>query len=173
MVYVRVISGEISKKTAITFMHSGKNFDVLEVGIFSPNEKPVEKLRAGEVGYILANIKKPTDVYIGDTITSQKKPTASPLPGFKQITPVVFAGIFPVDASDYESLTDSIGKLQINDSALFVEPENSSVLGMGYRCGFLGLLHLEIVFERILKLRRSLLSGVFPRFLYLNDGFFS
>lgn len=151
MVYVRIVSGEITKRTPIVLMHSGKYFEVLEVGIFSPNQKPVEILRAGEVGYLLANIKKPSDVLIGDTITSQKDPSKYALPGFKQIAPVVFAGIFPVDASDFEALSDSIAKLQINDSALFVEPENSIVLGMGFRCGFLGLLHLEIVFERLTR----------------------
>ena len=149
MVYVRMISGEISKKTMIQMMATGKNFEVLEVGIFSPEEKPVEVLRPGEVGYLLANIKITADVKIGDTITSAKKPAVEPLPGFRNISPVVYAGIYPVDSSDFEMLRDALVKLQLNDSALHVEQESSMALGFGFRCGFLGLLHLEIVFERL------------------------
>ena len=149
MVYVRMISGEIGKKTLIQMMATGKNFEVLEVGVFSPTEKPVDVLRPGEVGYILANIKITADVKIGDTITSAKKPASAPLPGFKNISPVVYAGIYPVDSSDFEMLRDALVKLQLNDSALHVEQESSMALGFGFRCGFLGLLHLEIVFERL------------------------
>jgi GTP-binding protein LepA len=149
MVYVRMISGEISKKTMIQMMATGKNFEVLEVGIFSPEEKPIDVLRPGEVGYILANIKVTTDVKIGDTVTSVKKPALEPLPGFRNISPVVYAGIYPVDSSDFEMLRDALVKLQLNDSALYVEQESSMALGFGFRCGFLGLLHLEIVFERL------------------------
>lgn len=149
MVYVRVISGEIQKKTLIQMMTTGKNFEVLEVGVFSPEEKPVEILRPGEVGYLLANIKVTSDVKIGDTITSAKKPASEPLPGFRNISPVVYAGIYPVDSSDFEMVKDALVKLQLNDSALHVEQESSMALGFGFRCGFLGLLHLEIVFERL------------------------
>ncbi len=149
MVYVRMISGEITKKTLIQMMATGKNFEVLEVGIFSPGEKSVEVLRPGEVGYLLANIKNTADVKIGDTITWAKKPALEPLPGFRTISPVVYAGIYPVDSSDFEMLRDALVKLQLNDSALHVEQESSMALGFGFRCGFLGLLHLEIVFERL------------------------
>lgn len=149
MVYVRMISGEISKKTMIKMMATGKNFEVLETGIFSPGEKPVDSLRPGEVGYILANIKITSDVKVGDTITSSKKPALEPLPGFRNISPVVYAGIYPVDSSDFEMLRDALVKLQLNDSALHVEQESSMALGFGFRCGFLGLLHLEIIFERL------------------------
>ncbi len=149
MVYVRMISGEINKKTLIKMMATGKTFEVLEVGIFSPTEKPVDVLRPGEVGYLLANIKITADVKIGDTITSAKKPALEPLPGFRTISPVVYAGIYPVDSSDFEILRDALTKLQLNDSALHVEQESSMALGFGFRCGFLGLLHLEIVFERL------------------------
>ncbi len=149
LVYVRVISGEITKKNQVYFMATDKTFEVLEVGIFSPSEKPVERLRPGEVGYIVANIKKTTDVKIGETITLKKDPAKEPLPGFRVVTPVVFAGIYPVDTSDFESLRDALLKLQLNDSALYVEQESSLALGFGFRCGFLGLLHLEIVFERL------------------------
>jgi len=149
MVYVRIISGEIGKKTQIQMMATGKNFEVLEVGVFSPTEKPVERLRPGEVGYILANIKNTFDVKIGDTITSAKSAASEPLPGFRNISPVVYAGIYPVDSSDFEMVRDALVKLQLNDSALHVEQESSMALGFGFRCGFLGLLHLEIVFERL------------------------
>jgi GTP-binding protein LepA len=149
MVYVRMISGEIGKKTQIQMMATGKTFEVLEVGVFSPTEKPVDVLRPGEVGYILANIKITSDVKIGDTITSAKNPAPEPLPGFRNISPVVYAGIYPVDSSDFEMLRDALVKLQLNDSALHVEQESSMALGFGFRCGFLGLLHLEIVFERL------------------------
>ncbi len=149
MAYVRIISGEIRKKSQIRMMSSGKTFEVLEVGIFSPTEKPVEVLRPGEVGYFTANMKNTSDIKIGDTVTLHKNPSPSPLPGFKVISPVVFASIYPVDSSDYELLRESLNKLQLNDSALYIEQESSQALGFGFRCGFLGLLHLEIVFERL------------------------
>ncbi|MFA6119361.1 MAG: translation elongation factor 4 [Parachlamydiales bacterium] len=151
MAYVRVISGEITKKTNIKLMATDKNFEVLDVGIFSPTEKPVDSLKAGEVGYVVANIKNTRDIKIGDTITLTKNPAKTPLDGFKLINPVVFAGIYPVDSSDFESLKDALTKLQLNDSALNVEQESSQALGFGFRCGFLGLLHLEIVFERLTR----------------------
>jgi GTP-binding protein LepA len=149
LVYVRVISGEITKKSVVTMMATGKNYEVLEVGIFTPDATVVEKLRPGEVGYVIANIKTTSDVKIGDTLTSPQNPAKEPLPGFRLITPVVFAGIYPVDSSDFEALRDGLHKLQLNDSALYVEQESSMALGFGFRCGFLGLLHLEIVFERL------------------------
>lgn len=149
MVYVRIISGEISKKSQILMMAAGSTYEVLEVGTFSPQAKAVPMLRPGEVGYLLANIKKTSDIKIGDTITSVKSPVSEPLPGFQLISPVVFAGIYPVDSSEFEALRDALSKLQLNDSALHVEQESSMALGFGFRCGFLGLLHLEIVFERL------------------------
>lgn len=149
MAYVRVMSGKLEKKTPIICMATGKTFEVIEVGIFCPKEKAVDFLGPGEVGYVVANIKETTDVKIGDTITNSKYPADKPLPGFKLIRPVVFAGIYPVDASDLEALQDAMKKLCLNDSALHMEPDTSLVLGTGFRCGFLGLLHLEIVFERL------------------------
>jgi GTP-binding protein LepA len=149
MIYVRVVSGEVKKGTQIKMMAIDKSFEVLEVGIFSPNEKRVEILRPGEVGYVLANIKKTSDVKIGDTITSFRGGASNPLPGFKVIKPVVFAGIYPIDSSEFENVRDALVKLQLNDSALHVEQESSLALGFGFRCGFLGLLHLEITFERL------------------------
>lgn len=149
MVYIRVISGEVKKGSLIKMMATNKNFEVLEVGAFSPKANAVEILRPGEVGYLIANIKNTSDVKIGDTITLQKYPAAEPLPGFRLILPVVFAGIYPIDSTDFEALRDALGKLQLNDSALHIEQESSMALGFGFRCGFLGLLHLEIIFERI------------------------
>jgi GTP-binding protein LepA len=151
MVYIRVMSGEIRKKSQMRFMATGKNFEVSEVGIFTPSEKPVDVLRPGEVGYFVATIKNTTDVKIGDTVTLHKFPAEKPLPGFKLIRPVVFAGIYPIDSSDFENVRDALAKLQLNDSALHVEQESSLALGFGFRCGFLGLLHLEIVFERLTR----------------------
>jgi GTP-binding protein LepA len=173
MVYIRVMSGEISKKSLIRFFSNEKTFEVLEVGKFAPNETPVEILRPGEVGYFVANIKNTSDVKIGDTVTLHKFPAPSPLSGFKLIAPVVFAGIYPVDTSDFEALRDALSKLQLNDSALYVEQESSMALGFGFRCGFLGLLHLEIVFERLTREFDLSIITTAPSVIYrftLNDG---
>ena len=151
MVYVRVMSGELKPGTPIRMMATDKIFEVMEVGVFKPKATKTDALRPGEVGYLVANIKVVKDVKVGDTITHQKKGATEPLPGFKEIRPVVFAGIYPVDSTDFEALRDALVKLQLNDSALFVEQESSTALGFGFRCGFLGLLHLEIVFERITR----------------------
>jgi len=149
MVYVRVISGEIKKRDQILMMATKQEYEVLEAGVFAPHQKPVDSLRPGEVGYLVCNIKDTSDVKIGDTITHKKHPVSKPLPGFKLIKPVVFAGIYPIDTSDYETLKDALVKLQLNDSALHIEQETSQALGFGFRCGFLGLLHLEIIFQRL------------------------
>lgn len=151
MVYIRVVSGEIKKGDKITMMATHKSFEVEEVGFFRPNATAKNVLYSGEVGYLMANIKKSKDIKIGDTITLEKKPAEAALPGFKEIQPVVFAGIYPVEATDFEMLRDALAKLQLNDSALHVEQESSMALGFGFRCGFLGLLHLEVVFERITR----------------------
>ena len=151
MVYIRVISGEITKKSLIRLMANEKTFEVTDVGVFAPNEKSTGILRPGEVGFFTANIKNTADVKIGDTVTLHKNPASTPLPGFKLIAPVVFAGIYPVDSSDFEQVRDCLLRLQLNDSALHVEQESSLALGFGFRCGFLGLLHLEIVFERLTR----------------------
>jgi GTP-binding protein LepA len=173
LVYIRVVSGEISRKSLIRFMATGKHFEVNDVGIFTPNEKSTDLLRPGEVGYFVANIKNTADVKIGDTVTLHKFPASSPLPGFKIISPVVFAGIYPVDSSDFEQVRDALAKLQLNDSALHVEQESSLALGFGFRCGFLGLLHLEIVFERLSREFNLDIITTAPSVIYrfvLNDG---
>ena len=151
MVYMRIMSGEIKKGTLISMMATGRDFEVLEVGTFIPRAQPTDILRPGEVGYLIAGIKNTHDVKIGDTITDKFKPALTPLPGFKMISPVVYAGIYPVDTSDFEALRDALAKLQLNDAALSIEQESSLALGFGFRCGFLGLLHLEIIFERITR----------------------
>jgi len=173
MVYVRVMSGEIAKKSVIQMMFTDKTYEVLEVGVFTPEAKPVDTLRPGEVGYVIANIKNTRDVKIGDTVTLAKKRAAEPLPGFRMISPVVYAGIYPVDSSDFEALRDALYKLQLNDSALHVEQESSMALGFGFRCGFLGLLHLEIVFERLQREFNLDIITTAPSVIYkftLSDG---
>ncbi len=151
LVYVKIVSGELKRQDQIYFMATQKNTEVLQLGIFSPSEKQVEKLSLGEVGFLAGNIKETSDIKVGDTITLLKKKTEKPLPGFKLITPVVFAGIYPMDSSDFELLKNALLKLQLNDSALYFEQETSFALGFGFRCGFLGLLHLETTFERLTR----------------------
>lgn len=173
MVYVRVVSGELKKGSLIKMMATDKTFEVLDVGIFIPSEKSVEKLRPGEVGYLIAGIKVTGDIKIGDTITLHKHPALEPLPGFRNISPVVFAGIYPMDSADFLALRDALEKLQLNDSALHLEQESSMALGFGFRCGFLGLLHLEIVLERILREFDLDIISTAPSVIYkftLNDG---
>jgi len=172
LVYIRVISGEIRKGSQIKMMATNNTYEINEVGIFSPVEKAIGVLRPGEVGYFLANIKKTRDVKIGDTVTTMRQPATTPLPGFKVITPVVFAGIYPIDSSDFEALRDALEKLQLNDSALQVEQESSLALGFGFRCGFLGLLHLEITFERLSREFDLDIISTAPSVIYkcaLND----
>lgn len=146
---VRIFDGEISAGTKIKMMATGKVFDVTEVGVFSPNMRAVEKLYAGDVGYIAASIKNVKDTSVGDTITLAENGATEPLAGYKKVTPMVFAGIFPADGSKYNDLRDALEKLNLNDAALLFEPETSGALGFGFRCGFLGLLHMEIIEERL------------------------
>lgn len=151
MIYIRILSGGLRAGDEILLMATGKRYEVQEVGVFRPHAAAIASLGVGEVGYVIANIRNVRDVKVGDTLTHAKYPVDEPLPGFKEIQPVVFAGIYPVDATDFEALRDAIVKLQLNDTALHVEQESSTALGFGFRCGFLGLLHLEIVFERIMR----------------------
>jgi GTP-binding protein LepA len=146
---VRVVDGVIRKGMRIRLMITGGAYDVEELGIFSPKRVLRDELGVGEVGYIIANIKKISDCQIGDTVTEHRNPTAEPLPGFREIKSMVFAGLYPTDAGQYESLRDAMQKLRLNDSAFTYEPESSGALGFGFRCGFLGLLHMEIVQERL------------------------
>ncbi len=146
---VRIFDGSVKQGDKIRFMQTGKEFEVTEVGYFIPIPKSTAILHAGEVGYISASIKRVADTRVGDTITSAENPTASPFAGYKQVQPVVFAGIFPADGSKYSELKDALEKLKLNDSALDFQAENSLALGFGFRCGFLGLLHMEVIGERL------------------------
>lgn len=147
--YVRVVEGGLRPGLRIEMMASGKVFEVDEVGIFRPEPAPVAELSAGDVGYVVAGVKNVQDCRVGDTITDADNRAASPLPGYRRVTPMVYCGLFPVESSDYQNLRDALEKLQLNDAALVFEPENSAALGFGFRCGFLGLLHMEIVRERL------------------------
>ena len=147
--YVRVVDGVVKPGMKIRYMATGNEFDVTEVGIFSPTLMPIDALEAGEVGYISASIKNVRETKVGDTITDANAPAAEPLPGYKQANPMVFCGIYPADGADYENLRDALDKLVLNDASLSYEPETSMALGFGFRCGFLGLLHMEIIQERL------------------------
>lgn len=146
---VRVFEGTLSLKQKILLWSNKKRFEVQELGVFSPFSLPVQQLIAGEVGVLVANVKEIHDAKVGDTITEDARPTAEPFPGFKEVKPMVFSGIFPIDPGDYENLRDALTKLRLNDSAFNYEPEVSTALGFGFRCGYLGLLHMEIVQERL------------------------
>lgn len=147
--YVRLIDGRVSEGTKIRFMASGKVFDTTEVGAFSPEFVPTKELKAGDVGYIAASIKNVADTRVGDTVTNDREPAAEALPGYKKITPMVYCGIYPADGAKYDDLRDALEKLQLNDASLLYDPEVSVALGFGFRCGFLGLLHMEIIQERL------------------------
>lgn len=147
--YVRVMDGVVKPGMKIRYMATGNEFEVTEVGIFSPTLMPIDALEAGEVGYISASIKNVRETKVGDTITDANAPADEPLPGYKQANPMVFCGIYPADGADYENLRDALDKLVLNDASLSYEPETSMALGFGFRCGFLGLLHMEIIQERL------------------------
>ena len=147
--YIRVIEGTVKAGTKIKLMASNKDYEVTEVGVFSPNFLPIGELRAGDVGYLTASIKNVRDARVGDTITESDRPAGEALEGYRPAVSMVFSGIYPVDGADYEELKDALEKLQLNDAALSFEPETSIALGFGFRCGFLGLLHMEIIQERI------------------------
>ena len=148
--YVRVVDGTVKVGDEIKLMSSGKTFTVAEVGYFLPgNYFNAQEIKAGEVGYIAASIKSLTDIQVGDTITQKNNPAKEPLPGYKKVTPMVYCGLYPIDGSEYENLKIALEKLKLNDAALEYEPETSAALGFGFRCGFLGLLHLEIIEERL------------------------
>lgn len=146
---IRVFDGKVKVGDKIKMMHTGKVYDVTEVGIFVPTEKPVEMLYAGDVGYVAGSIKNISDIEVGDTITLADNPVDEALPGYKKVQPVVFCGVFPVDGAKYNELKDALEKLKLNDASLEYQPEVSQALGFGFRCGFLGLLHLEIITARI------------------------
>ena len=173
VILVRTIDGKISKNMKIKMMSTSKEYIVEKVGVFTPKPKDVKELNAGEIGFITTGIKELSETKVGDTICDSENPIKNALPGFKPSKPVVFCGLFPVDSSEYQKLKDGLAKLQLNDASFSFEPESSSALGLGFRCGFLGLLHLEIVTERLEReFEINLLTttpGVVYK-IYMNDG---
>ncbi|MDL1861608.1 elongation factor 4 [Betaproteobacteria bacterium PRO7] len=170
---VRVVNGVIRPKDKILLMATGASHLVEQVGVFTPKSRQREQLTAGEVGFVIAGIKELRDARVGDTVTHERKPAAAPLPGFKEVKPQVFAGLYPVEANQYEALRDALTKLQLNDAALHFEPEVSQALGFGFRCGFLGLLHMDIVQERLEREYDMDLITTAPSVVYevlLRDG---
>jgi GTP-binding protein LepA len=149
VVYVRLTDGRVRQGTRILLMSNGRAYDVQQVGVFSPDMRPVEELSAGQVGYVIAGIKRVADAKVGETITEAARPTPAAFPGYRDAKPMVFAGLYPIEDTDYEALRDALEKLRLNDPAFTYEPETSLALGYGFRCGFLGMLHMEIVQERL------------------------
>jgi GTP-binding protein LepA len=147
--FVRVVDGVFERRDALRAMALGTRFEAQELGFFAPAQRAAPSLRAGEVGYVITGLKDVSELRVGDTITSERASVTEPLPGFKEVKPMVFAGLFPTDSDDYPDLRDALERLKLNDAALFYEPETSQALGFGFRCGFLGLLHMEIVRERL------------------------
>ncbi len=174
IVYVRVMDGKIKAGDTMRMMATGAQFTVVEVGYMRATSlEPTDVLTAGEVGYITASIKTVSDARVGDTVTTVENPASEPLPGYRKVNPMVFCGVYPADGADYESLRDALQKLQLNDAALSYEPETSGALGFGFRCGFLGLLHLEIIQERLEREYNLDLVTTIPSVIYkihTSDG---
>ena len=173
VVYVRVMSGRFMRGDRMKLFSTGLESEIKEVGFFSPEMRAAEALSAGEVGYIIPNIKSPSDTRIGDTVTLTKNPCSEALPGFREVRPMVFSGIYPIDSADYDQLKFSMSKLQLNDAAFFYQAESSAALGFGFRCGFLGLLHMEIIQERLRREYNMDIIATYPSVIYhvyLKDG---
>jgi len=171
--YIRIFDGRVKRGDIIRLMSTKKRYEVTEVGIYAPFPVPVEELKAGEVGYICASIKQVADARVGDTITLDNDPAEEPLPGYKKVQPMVYCGIFPAEGEKYESVREALEKLQVNDAAFHFEPETSTALGFGFRCGFLGLLHMEIIVERLEREFDLAIVTTAPSVIYkvvLNDG---
>jgi len=166
VIVARVIDGVLRKKQKVRLMALGQEYEVDDLGVFSPKAIPAEELSVGEVGFVVANIKRVADAKIGDTITEVARPTTEPFPGFKELKPMVFAGLYPVESHQYAELRDALEKLRLNDASFFYEPETSAALGFGFRCGFLGLLHMEIVQERLEREYNMDLVTTAPGVLY-------
>jgi len=149
IILIRVVDGTVRPKMKVSFMAASQDYEVEEVGVFSPKPEVVDQLSVGEVGFLIANVKNVSDAKIGDTVTEAARRTAEPLPGFQEMKPMVFAGLYPVESHQYTDLREALEKLRLNDASFFFEPETSAALGFGFRCGFLGLLHMEIVQERL------------------------
>ncbi len=164
--YVRVMDGTIKPGMQLKMMATKKTFDVTEVGVFRPHLANVDGLDAGQVGFVAGSIKNVQDVRVGDTITSVDNPAAEALPGYRKVTPMVYCGLYPVDTADYDALKDALEKLQLNDASLVFEPETSAALGFGYRCGFLGLLHMDVIQERLEREYKLNLITTAPSVIY-------
>ncbi|MCM8536552.1 MAG: translation elongation factor 4 [Lentisphaeraceae bacterium] len=164
--YVRVMSSSIKPKDSIRMMATNKDYDVKEVGVFAPKMTPTDELAPGSVGYLIANIKDTAESKIGDTITSKQDPAKEPLEGFEEVLPMVYSGIYPIDTADYETLKYSMGKLQLNDPSFLYQAESSAALGFGFRCGFLGLLHMEIIQERLRREYNMDIIATYPSVIY-------
>ncbi len=173
VIYTRIFDGTVKKGDMIQLMNTGKKYEVTEVGVYSPGPVETKSLRAGEVGYICASIKQVADARVGDTITIADDPTDEPLPGYKKVQPMVYCGIYPAEGEKYENVKDALEKLQVNDAAFHFEPETSTALGFGFRCGFLGLLHMEIIVERLEREFDLAVVTTSPSVIYkvvLTDG---
>jgi GTP-binding protein LepA len=166
IVLVRLFDGEVKKGSKILLMAPQNTYEVLEVGVFTPHKKTVSSLKAGEVGYIIASIRNVADTKVGDTITDADNPTPEPCPGYKDIKPMVFSGLYPTETNQYSDLKDALEKLRLNDSSFSFEPETSTALGFGFRCGFLGLLHMEIIKERLEREFKLELVNTAPTVIY-------
>ncbi len=166
VMYVRVVSGMLQRGTGIRMISTNQAYEVKEVGIFTPKQARCDRLEPGDVGFVVANMKATSEVKIGDTLTDQYKGTTEPLPGFKEMQSMVFSGVYPVSADDFEQLKLALGKLQINDSAFHFTQESSAALGFGFRCGFLGLLHMEIVIERLRREYNMDIISTYPSVVY-------
>ena len=164
--YVRVFEGSLRRGDRLRLFSTGLESEIKEVGVFKPDMKATDVLEAGQVGYIIPNIKSPSDAKMGDTITTVKDPCKEPLPGFQEIKPMVFSGIYPIDTADYEQLKFSMAKLQLNDAAFVYQAETSAALGFGFRCGFLGLLHMEIIQERLRREYNMDIIATYPSVIY-------
>jgi GTP-binding protein LepA len=164
--YIRIISGSVKAGDNIRMMSTKKDYEIKEVGIFEPSMSKTDELGPGSVGYLIANIKDTADSKIGDTITSKQFPAETPLEGFAEVLPMVFSGVYPIDTADYESLKYSMGKLQLNDPAFIYQAESSAALGFGFRCGFLGLLHMEIIQERLRREYNMDIISTYPSVIY-------
>jgi GTP-binding protein LepA len=163
---VRVVQGQLQKGDKLRVMSTGRSYDVDQVGIFTPKRTPKEKINAGEVGYVIAGIKEILGAPVGDTLTLERNQASSPLPGFQRVKPQVYAGLFPINADDFEGFREALAKLSLNDASLFYEPESSEALGFGFRCGFLGLLHMEIIQERLEREYQLDLISTAPTVIY-------
>src|SRR5439155_9395756 len=166
VVLVRIVDGVLKKGERIRMMGTGAAYEIDRVGVFTPKMIDTDELGPGEIGFLTASIKEVADTRVGDTITDDRKPVAEPLPGFRPAIPVVFCGLFPVDAANFEQLRAAMGKLRLNDASFTYEMETSAALGFGFRCGFLGLLHLEIIQERLAREFNLDLIATAPSVIY-------